>query len=252
MKKITLSEKNINGEWLLIENISELLDYTISLKRKVISYTERLLASKVAVDRWDHMITNTEEGAILSAVLSKTKNLGGRPLFEFDNMFSLKIQNMLKEIKNGKKILINSVGGYCTMQEDWKILSEKDEELISIKTYNIKNNTKYINIENDDVLEDETKKYLSNKDNNFSYILNLHTFSEKELIEVFKEFKKSNGQILYVYTTGLNIPQMETYIESAYFSGINEIELKITSEITQKHKEIFQRFRDKNVKITIL
>lgn len=234
MKKVVISGHCIQGEWILLNNMDELYEYAMSLRHKVISYTQRLLKSGAPVSRWDHMITQTEEGAILKAVVNKTSALGGRPIVEMGSLLTQKIQSMMNHIKNNQPVLVNEVGGYCVLHDSWEIISEKEFFPLSVKTYVINENTKYINIENDEILEKVAEKYLLSIDKNFSYILNLHSFTKNELLDVFNQFKDNGGQALYVYTSGINIPQMYEYIDAAAKAQINIIEIEFNSDITEK------------------
>lgn len=253
MKKITITNCLNNEEWLLIENINDLFSYTITLKNKVEYQTKRLILSQASVDRWDHMLTNNSEGAIFSASIIKATHFGGSPLKELDLLFSDKIKNMLQELKKGKILLVNSVGGYCTIKNDDIINVEKEEVLpIEVKTYQVKQGTKYINIENDDKLEKDVEQYLSKRDPNFSYVLNLYTFNQEELLAVFNNFKSQGGEILYVYTTGIDLSQMKLYIEVAILAGIKKIELKIKNGINEQHTKILNSFSQKEIDFVIL
>lgn len=89
-------------------------------------------------------------------------------------------------------------------------------------TYTIKENTQYINLENDPELEERTRQYLGERDANYSHILNLHKFSKANLVKVFTEFKANGGSIVHVYTTGTNVPQMYEYFDAAKEAGLND------------------------------
>lgn len=250
MKKVTVSEKYVEGEWLLIETIDDLLEYVTSLKQNVISLSQRLIKSGAPVSRWDHMITKNDAGAILAGVVTKMNTFGCRPLLEMEDLTSRKVKDMLSYIQKGKKLLVNDVGGYCSMMDDWEITSEKEISIVEVKTYEIKENTKYINIENDDILESFSKKYLESVDKNYSHIVNLHSFTKEQLTEVFSQFKKAGGEVLYVYTSGINVPQMYEYTEAAIKAGIFKIEFDFNSGINENIEEYIKDTLAKGVNVS--
>ncbi len=250
MKKVTISDKYVEGEWLLIETIDDLLEYVASMKQNIASLSQRLIKSGAPVSKWDHMITKNDAGAILAGVVTKMNTFGCRPLLEMEDLATKKVKDMLFYLQKGKKLLVNDVGGYCSMLDHWKIIFEKEISVIEFKTYEIKENTKYINIENDDVLEDFSKKYLESVDKNYSHIVNLHSFTKEQLFDVFSQFKKAGGEVLYVYTSGINVPQMYEYTESAIKAGILKIEFDFNSGMNENIEKYIKETLAKGVSVS--
>lgn len=83
----------------------------------------------------------------------------------------------------------------------------------------------------------------------FSYITNLRVFDKEDLIDIFKEFLASGGEVLYIYTTGQDVGQMYQYTEAAIEAGIKEMILEFNSGINSKHEEFLNDFKDEiNIK----
>ena len=99
-------------------------------------------------------------------------------------------------------------------------------------------------------MEDFAKKYLSKKDECYSYVLNLYSFSQEELRAIFEEFKQEGGEILYVYTTGLNVPQMYAYTEAAMKAGIKNFEFDFNSGINDDIKTYLTETEKKGVSVS--
>lgn len=222
LRNVTIKGHYIEGTWLLLETFNELTEYMEFTSGRVVQQITRLLKSKVSPERWDHMITRTPEGSILAATLIYCQAKGKSPLLEMDGLIQQKFLNMADNISKGRKLLVNQLGGYCFMTDDVNILSEDSFETAFQLTYTIKANTQYINLENDPELEDRTCQYLGERDPNYSHILNLHKFSNDDLVKVFTEFKENGGSIVHVYTTGTNVPQMYEYFEAAKEAGLND------------------------------
>lgn len=229
LRNVTIQGRYIEGTWLLLETFNELTEYMEFTSGRVVQQITRLLKSKVGPERWDHMITRTPEGGILAAAIMYCHTHGKSPLLEMDGIIQKKYLNMADKIAKGEKLLVNPLGGYCTMGDDVSILSETTFETAFQLTYTIKKNTQYINLENDPELEERTRQYLGERDPNYSHILNLHKFSKKDLVTVFTEFKENGGSIVHVYTTGTNVPQMYEYFEAAKEAGLNDFVFEFNS-----------------------
>lgn len=229
LRNVTIKGKYIHGTWLLLDSFDSLAEYMEFTSGRVVDQMKRLLKSKVGPDRWDHMITRTPEGSILAATLAYCQMNSKSPVFEIDGLIQQKFLTMADHIAKGKTLLVNPLGGYCSMPDDVAILSETPFETSFQKTYVINEGTRYINLENDPELEERTRQYLGQQDPEFSYVLNLHKFSKSDLVEVFSEFKTKGGEVVHVYTTGTNVPQMYEYFEAAQEAGLNTFVFEFNS-----------------------
>lgn len=243
LRNVTIQGRYIQGTWLLLETFNELTEYMEFTSGRVVDQITRLLKSKVGPERWDHMITRTPEGGILAAAIMYCQMHNKSPLLEMDGIIQQKYLNMADKIAKGQKLLVNPLGGYCTMGDDVAILSETTFETAFQLTYTINKNTQYINLENDPELEERTRQYLGERDPNYSHILNLHKFSKDDLIKVFTEFKENGGSIVHVYTTGTNVPQMYEYFDAAKEAGLNDFVFEFNSGTENGISEFIQHIK---------
>lgn len=160
---------------------------------------------------------------------------------EMSSLIHQKSLNLLRAIGEGETVIVNSSGGYTYLTDEYEILSIKDHNRYD--TYHIGNNSKYINLENDAELEQRTIDYLSNKEDDFSYILNLKRYNKKELCRVFKEFQSNGGETVYVYTTGIDVEQMYTYMNCAISSDISKFEFEFNAGITEEISKFIHKYK---------
>jgi hypothetical protein len=240
MKKVFIDSPSWeNAEYFMIETAEDLNDYADYLGNLVEKKTLELLRSDVPVDKWDHLVTKHDEGGILMTSLMRCRfsEIPLNPLLLLGAVAQEKIKRMERYLFEERVILINNAGGYCFLTPDM-IVKEKKEFVVD-SYYSIKKDTTYINIENDPELEEYAKGYLSDVDENYSYITNLSKHTEEELTSIFKEFTDAGGTVLYVYTTGLNTYQMYEYSRAAIIAGIKEFEFEFTSEFNPEINNFF-------------
>ena len=112
------------------------------------------------------------------------------------------------------EVLINISGGYCPVDERQEITNIRNFDYCEQNCL-IRENTKYLNLENDSKLESDAIGFLKTVDDNYSYLLNLRNYSNKTLENIISRFYENGGKYIYVYTTGSDIEQMESYINCA-------------------------------------
>ena len=120
------------------------------------------------------------------------------------------ITNMVVECD----LLINKSGGYQPIHHYDDLENIRDFVFCEHKVL-IRENTKYLNLENDNELESDAINYLESVDDNYSYVLNLRSYGKETLTNIFREFYSFGGNYIYVYTTGSDIDQMKFYIQCA-------------------------------------
>lgn len=239
---------------LLLDSYEDVLEYQELLAKNTSQTFDRVVTSRISINSWDHYGYEGEYGNSFNMAVQKCKILGGRPILEFDKVTNEKCVAMLKVINRGETVIVNSVGGWCYIMPDiHEIMSEPVEYVPkSQRQAVILDNTKYINLENDPQLENRTKEYLGELDQNYSYILCLNEYHNHELIEIFKEFKSKGGEIVYVYTTGTNTVQMWDYSKAIIDSGIKFVEFEFNAGEDSEHKEIVKYLIDNGVEVKLL
>lgn len=251
MKRITV--KTIFdevGEYLMIDTPETLSEYNALLEQTTTDKISSVLASKVAPDRWDHMCGDSLGGSLLAAGWSQAYVEGNsNPLL---NMVAHALQNtsvFTTAIANGETILVNDKGGYCYYDPNYHTIIDSSDN-ITPTNYFIPKNTKYINLENDAELELKAIKYLDDVDPNYSYITHLASFDIPQLIEIFTLFKQAGGEVVYVYTTGINVSQMFDYTEAAISAGLLRFEFEFNAGMDDAIQEFLDDF-DSNTAISL-
>lgn len=207
--------------YMLIENFDDLAEYSETLGRGVDRTISRLMRSDVKIERWDHMIGKNDPDGVMGGAIVTAQFKGTNPLYEVGPLVDSKIRSMLKFLDKGHRILVNTVGGYCPFTEGYHTIIEESEYVgVRAATHVISKDTRYINLENDPILEEHTKDYLGSVDSHYSYICELRNYNHDELVDVFKRFISYGGTTVYVYTTGMDVPQMHDYSKAIIESGL--------------------------------
>jgi len=241
-------EYGVLHKYFLIKNFDELREYADSMNSKVSDTINRVLKSNVPQDRWDHLTERSDAGGIMSAAIMRSKLTGENPLYTMEPLFLEKLKTMSGYLLKDETLLINENGGYCTYTPGCHtILSE--EEYVEPTTYMINKDTQYINLENDPDLEERTEEYLGEVDPNYSYICCLRKFSEEELVGIFREFMANGGTTVYIYTTGMDVPQMYSYCDAIIESGLKAVEYEFVGEDNQG---ILEYLKENGVEATLI
>lgn len=252
MKAITIDFYGKEADYILLEDINDVLDYAEHLYGDVEIAAERMIKSDLPPERFDHLVANDRVGAMIGGAAYKANILGGAAIQEVCHMANDKITSMSKFALKGEQIMVNKNGGYCFLDEKTKILHSEPHVLTREDTYTIRENTTYINLENDSVLEKHTNTYLSKIDPNYSWIASLRNYDSSELIDIFKTFKANGGSIAYVYTTGFDVPQVHMYCSALKYAGITEVHFEFNAGIEDKLRSALDQIAAEGMNITFL
>lgn len=202
------------------EDFKAFIEFYKGDAKKVVT---QVLKSGVPKDRWDHLYFKSPAGIAFMAAVAKCNIAGGAPLLLMDELGDETLHSKLNIILRGHTLVQQQIGSYFGIEDesewDIKVLSE-DYDFGLTKTHKIPMGTKYINLENDPELEQHTLDFMKENDPNFSYVLNLRNYSKDDLVKVFKTFVQRGGESLYLYTTGLDVPQIKEYLEAAVEAGV--------------------------------
>lgn len=158
---------------------------------------------------------------------------------------SSKRDSFVKLISNGMYIALSLVNGsyMCFEKADrnFKIIKSKAEYFSG----ELKENSKYINLENDPKLEIFTMDELSKIDENYSHILNLRHLSDNALRNTLKRFVKNGGDTVWQYTTGGDVEQMYSYSEIAIKAGVQHFIFYFNSGENEKIKDFISWLKRK-------
>jgi len=252
MKQVTVEDKfGQTIDYMMISSPDDFAEYAESLGRDVEKTCARLINSDVPPDRWDHMIRRNGADSVVGLGIYRAKLFGGSIFPLITDSMAEKLLNMSRSLDEGEILLVNEVGGYCTYKDDYHTILTEGEYLVP-DTYTIKKNTKYINLENDPDLEQHTIDYLNKVDENFSFVLNLREYPYARLTNVFKEFMENGGDTVYVYTTGLDVPQMLDYSAAIIDSGLKKVVFEFNCGKNDRHDGVIEHLEFNDVAVTVI
>ena len=240
-----------HGTWTMYEcaeELSEHLDITLDTTTRELT---KLIKSKESVDNWDHYQPSANAGALRLAI-GMSKVDGVNPIYSVDKYQCSISQNKLNTLLEHGNVLINGVGGYTHYDPEYMVVLSKKEmkPIDQLKNfYHIPSGTKYLNLENDPELEEYTQNTLSTIDVDFSYVVNLRSFSKERLEEVFTEFVSKGGQGLWIYTTGSDLEQLQDYVILASRVGIKKYYFTFNSGISEELHETLVYFKSIGLEI---
>jgi hypothetical protein len=233
----------VQAPYVLIENIQDVKEYAEEIENLTTNAIGRIMSSNISMERFDHYLSKTNQGdGILLTSFLQCKIKGGNPLIESGSILHQKILSITTSVMDGEKIIVNPSGGYTTLPDDWDYIPvDKPEQPVY---YHIAEKPSLINLENDPELEEWTKKYFESNNLELSFVKELRKHDLEDLTEIFKEFKLKGGYGLYVYTTGLDIPQMYEYCDAACDAGLTKIVIDLNAGEEDEHIDLFNSFKD--------
>ena len=251
MKKITVKYFRQESDYILLENTLDIMEYFEYTESEFQQYFTKIFKSKVPVNRWDHCLSGGHGESLFSQAVVLGNIKGENPIYLMGSCLQQKIDNFHKCLSNYGNVIVNENGVFCHLVDGMKIISEEPFSFsdCSLLTYTVKIDTQYINLENDPILENYTKNYLGKIDPNFSYILNLRKFSIEDLVNVFNEFHENSGHTVYLYTTGMDVPQMHDYSKALIKSNLNNIIFHFNSGINDDILKVIKYLNDNKVKV---
>lgn len=252
MKNVIISSESFsNASFLLLENESDVLSYMEQqeelTQQDLISFIK---SDKTTEDKISDMADNSQS-TIFKTAAKLSKINGKNPIYLLAAQSSKKTLSMLSLLDFSDGILINPVGGYRDYQKNaHTIISETPFiDNSKAKYITINENTQYINLENDPFLEKHTIDSLSLKDENFSYVRNLRSFSILELTTIFNDFIKAGGHTVYVYTTATDIQQMFDYSKAIINSGLKNVIFEFSSNPLNEVKNVTSYLESNNINV---
>lgn len=251
MKAITIDFYGKEADYILLEDVDDVLEYAVDLADSTETAATRMIKSNLPPERFDHLASNDKIGGQIAAAAQLTFIRGGSAIAELGIMAHDKIQRFMNYVLKGEQIMLNKNGGFCFLTENTKILREAPYAFTKESTHTIRENTTYINLENDADLEQHTIDHLSKIDPNYSYITSLRNYEVSDLIDVFKEFKTNGGSVAYLYTTGFDLQQIHDYCSALRTAGIKKIEFEFNAGISEDLQETLDDI-SKQMTVTLL
>lgn len=192
-----------------------------------------------------------------SGAVKVMQTLNDPSLFE---KYKLNYSNgIIKLLNKGYKIVINSVGGFCPVEDsEIKEVLEDISSIQEIDNRNLKISPKSerLVLENDPSIDNETIKYFKKQEEDYSYVINLRTvISDDNLstyISKFKsEMKINKKPILFVYTTGSDIEQAYEYSNICINSGIKKFEFMFAVKSKENYK-LIESLKERGCEVTLI
>lgn len=238
MRSVTVSttfwRKGETDTGYLIETVNDLITYMEHQSNVLLDDFRYAIKKKIPKSRWDHFY-----GSPLSLGTNIAKIKGKSPIIEACQLLDIKQSGMMKTLLDFGAIFVNSNGGYHNFSyETHTILKENDVFLGRKKIIKFAENPSLLNLENDPMLEDYTERFFLKNNLEISYLCNLRNFSYSDLVSTFTDFKSKGGSGLYVYTTGMDIEQMEDYCKAAIESKLESIKIDFNVSFSKEHKEM--------------
>ncbi len=231
MKRIkTNNLMDIETEGWLIESLTDVLEYYAFCQPTISTGVRSLLKSTNSRDL-RHLFRANHFGALARMAEVKCEFQGGSLLANIGVVFDQKMESIKKHILDGRKVIINDVGGYCFFNGEY---TEVDipEKFID---YKIMPNSKLINLENDPFLELYTQQNIPDK--NYSFVLNIHECDIDDFKRIFTEFKEGGGVGIWQYTTGMDVDQMHVYMIAGLEVGLTEFHFKFNAGWDERLEE---------------
>lgn len=261
---------NTEAEYYFIENEADLKEYAAFTMNIAERASREVLNSGVSINKFDHLIpSQSAEGGIMTMALLKAKgnrfkndlslaepneefsSIWNNPLWHVFPAALQKIDIMRSSLAKGEKLLVNRCGGITPVFDGTKIVEIYDKELEDgIPKDIIKEVTAYIVLENDYVLPRESERYLKAVDPNYSTIFNLrgrfHYLEDR-----LKKFMDNGGHTVFVYTTGMDVPQMYEYVKKIIAADLKNLVFHFNTGINESIQEFLDDTKTK-LNVTVL
>jgi len=237
------------AEYIMLENRDDLQAYAELLDNAGKQQITKCLNSPLFPQHVDHMLGARDAGSQLLAVAYYTASahslthpephILNNPIYRIGEAAARKVQQLGKIIDAGNIPLIGSAGGYMWHDPPrTEILEVYDKKPSSGAPADVRRTgAKVIVLENDWNLPKESRRYLERVygktqlgQGKFSIVYDLRGHSHDELLDELKAHKLGGGDTVFVYTSGLDVPQMYDYTEAIIEAGIKGLVLYFTGD----------------------
>ena len=236
----TLIRMSSGFEGVYIDSLESLNDY---MENSLYEFKSGIRATiKCMRNGNNHIGTRDNEfGAIVNLAQCNVEIHGGMLLKECANVFDQKYESIRNLITSGKRVCINTRGGYCTVNEEFEIVENDIGNDPNIHIHN----SKWINMENDPFLEQYTINNLRRIDS-FSYVTNAYKFNSSEILSIFKKFVENGGEGLWQYTSASDEIQLKMLCENAIIAGLKKIHIVYNQPLTETLHQMNAMFLKSN------
>lgn len=233
MKKVTVEYMQLpdkpKADGFLLDDVKDIDAIIKKFDRLEDSIIKKFVTSGESPDRYGHVISGLTplETPIAQLACVHASITGLNPIHMLPKVRTSLIDSLMTMINDQSKVFMRYDGVITpVLDKDGNdyLRVIKEEVFCGFEPqvrYEIRKNTKYLNLENAWELERVAADWLYKHDGyNFSYITELSLLSKFHLNRLMSEFVGNGGKYLYVYTTGQNHEQMYEYSEVALLNGI--------------------------------
>lgn len=224
--KFQREELNTIVDGVLLENYADIETFMKEVEYAEEMVITKFVKSKESNDRYNHIVSGFRplERSIANLAIARGKMKGENPLYLLGESTKSFLKTVCKVMEYSGSVFLNPSGTVCSINKDMEILEESEfTGFPNPPKFNIKKGSKVINLENDFELEQDAINYMNENFNyNYSHILDMKTYDDKDFIKVFGQFAEQGGEYVYVYTTGMDYKQMYQYAKCAIQSGLKK------------------------------
>jgi hypothetical protein len=232
------------AEFMLIENETDLQDYTELQLAAVREKTKECIKSPLFPSKVDHMLGKRDLGtSLLAAGYIKASSHGlthpkpsmlNNPMIQMGIAADNKLEKFSQALASGKRILVGNTGGYQFVWDETEILGVYDKQADNgAPKDRLVFGSRVIVLENDWSLPNETVELLKNRDiSSYSVIYDLRSHTHEQLLSALKQFRTDGGTSVFVYTTGLDVGQMYSYTDTMLGARLSKIEFVFNGPVS--------------------
>ena len=239
------------GQWLELNGFDALVEW----REKVYDIDVNQVAYQAInthPSRWDHLRpmrgTAMFAATVMKMQFSEEKSVS--PVVKLAEGMDDYFRRIAGYVCDGYTVLINRRGGFSFLDENTKVLSRrKYANEFSLTEIRKQKGAKVVNLENDPKPEKYAVEYMEQRWGKHSIILSLREYSHRELVNALNRMARDGADTVFVYTTGGDVPQMESYMLSIHNSKINNLVIHFVDEPTDEHLEIIKSFEDSGLNI---
>ena len=208
--------------------------------------TQELFKTKVPKDKWGHIFGSfpKRSSAIIVAAYTKASIWGGSPILLMSEYVSRRSELILNLLARHGKVVFQLSGGVCPFSQNTKIVEELDTITHAAQDLPSLINTKgakVLILENDPELEPPAiLQLIKGWSGKYAALVNMRANNDR-LSHHFKRFigvRDPSELYFYVWTTGIDLEQVESYCRKADILEIKKVVIELKSPDPEIEKEI--------------
>ena len=238
------------GQWIELDGFDALEEW----RDEIYCHDVRQVARQAIgtnPSRWDHL-SPRRGTAPFAATVMKMQFAEGEvsPVMALAEGMDDYFKRVAECVCDGHTVLINRRGGFSFLIDSMTVLSRKVyENEFSLAEIREDKDATVVNLENDPEPERYAVDYMKKRWGAHSIILSLREYSESQLVAALDRMAGKGVDTVFVYTTGNDVFQMESYMECIMDSDINNLVIHFVDTPTQEHLDILKKFEDQGLNV---